>query len=166
MSPEPPLWSPWRLEYILADKTEGGCVFCYDPSEPFDRREALIVHESEVTNVFLNKYPYNSSHLLIIPKRHISTLQELTPVESLELSTLTRVSVEILTSAFKPDGFNIGMNLGRSAGAGITGHIHQHIVPRWAGDNNFMPVISEIHVMPQHILTTYDKLKPYFGEIS
>ncbi len=165
MAPEPPLWSPWRLEYILADKTKG-CVFCYEPSETFDRREALIVYEGDVTSVVLNKYPYNSSHLLIIPKRHISSLHELTPQESLELMELTRASVEILSSVFKPDGFNIGMNLGRSAGAGIAGHIHQHIVPRWDGDNNFMPVISEIHVMPEHILTTYDKLKPHFDNLS
>ena len=165
MSTEPPLWSPWRLEYILADKTKD-CVFCFDRTEPFDRRGALIVRESEVTNVILNKYPYNTAHLLVVPKRHISTLEALTPEESLELTTLTRICVKILSSVFKPDGFNIGMNLGRSAGAGIAGHLHQHIVPRWDGDNNFMPVISETRVMPQHILSTYDKLKPHFDDIS
>ena len=163
MPHERPLWAPWRLDYILREKSSE-CVFC--PSEPLVERDYLIVCVRESTLVMLNKYPYNSGHLLVMPKRHTSDIESLTELESSELHSLTIICVKVLKEAFAPQGFNIGYNLGASAGAGISSHIHQHVVPRWEGDNNFMPVLSSTRVMPEHILKTYDKLKPIFDRLS
>ncbi len=162
MTDNRPLWAPWRLDYIVGTKAKG-CVFCPDPN--IDNKSALILYESGLSIVMLNKFPYNSGHLLIIPKRHLSDLTDLSIEEESDLMRLTSLSLEILREAYAPMGFNIGMNIGSAAGAGIAAHLHQHIVPRWDGDNNFMPVLGETRVIPEHIDKSYDRLSPLFAAL-
>ncbi|MEE9542889.1 MAG: HIT domain-containing protein [Thermodesulfobacteriota bacterium] len=160
MSPSKKLWAPWRMDYILSGKPEG-CIFCPDPKvEP---KDALIVFDTELTLVMLNKFPYTSGHLMVAPKRHTSRLDELSEAESNDLFSLIKRSVRVLKEECAPEGFNIGMNLGKSAGAGVEEHIHMHIVGRWHGDTNFMPVTADTHVVPEHLSTTYDKLRARFS---
>lgn len=160
MTPTKKLWAPWRMDYILSDKPTG-CIFCPDPIvEP---KDALIVFDTGVALVMLNKFPYTSGHLMVAPKRHISALEELREGESIEFFQLVKRSISVLKDEIAPEGFNIGMNLGKSAGAGIEEHIHMHIVPRWHGDTNFMPVVADTHVVPEHLSTIYDKLKARFS---
>ena len=149
------IWAPWRIEYLTKEKEEG-CIFCKKPKENRDR-ENLIVYRGETGFIIMNRYPYSNGHLMAVPYRHIRELGELSDLERSELMTLVVKCMEIL-KAFKPDGFNIGMNLGRVAGAGIDDHIHFHIVPRWSGDTNFMPVIGDIKIMPEYLDETYLKL--------
>lgn len=156
------LWAPWRMEYINAQK-DGGCIFCDAPKK--DPKEGLVLFNGSLSMVMLNKYPYSTGHIMISPARHISKLEELTPEESIDIFRLLRHSAATLTRAFKPDGFNIGMNIGKASGAGIEEHIHMHVVPRWNGDTNFMPVLSEVKVIPQHIIDIFLKLSPYFERI-
>jgi ATP adenylyltransferase len=151
------------MEYVTEEKT-GDCVFCVAPSK--DIKESLIIFEDALSIVLLNKYPYNNSHLLISPKRHTANLEDLSDEESVDLQRLLRHSVKVLKEVLRPDGFNIGLNLGSAAGAGIAEHLHWHIVPRWSGDTNFMTTIGEISVIPEHILKTQEKLRPYFEEIT
>lgn len=151
------LWAPWRLEYILSEK-KGGCVFCKVPKEKKDR-ENLILHRGEGHFLILNAYPYNNGHMMVVPYRHTSTLSGWEGGERSEFMELADLAVELLKMTMNPDGFNIGINMGEPAGAGIADHIHLHVVPRWSGDNNFMPVMSETRVIPEHILSTYDKLQ-------
>ncbi len=153
------IWAPWRMEFIQGIKTSG-CIFCKGALS----KSELVLHKCETAGVMLNKFPYNNGHLLIFPARHTGTMEDLTSQESSDLFSLMQKSVSILKLELKPDGFNIGLNLGRAAGAGIEEHLHFHIVPRWNGDNNFMPVIAETKVMPEYLKSTYDKLKPYFDE--
>lgn len=156
------LWAPWRMKYILdPDKKAGGCVFCIASSTDRDR-ELLIMYRGKLCFVVLNMYPYNNGHIMVVPYRHIADLGELTSEENSEMMALTQKTVAVLEAAFKPNGFNIGMNLGQAAGAGIDDHLHMHIVPRWSGDCNFMPVIGETKVMPQHLDATYAALAPGF----
>ncbi len=152
------LWAPWRMEYIKADKPSG-CIFCEKLHATTDR-ENLILFRGETSFIIMNKYPYNNGHLMVTPYRHTGNLEDLTESELLEIMILIRKSVLALKQLFRPQGFNVGMNLGRSAGAGIADHLHYHIVPRWDGDTNFMPVISEIKVLPEYLTQTYDKLHP------
>jgi len=149
------IWAPWRIEYVTKEKEEG-CIFCEKPKEENDR-ENLILYRGESGFIILNRYPYSNGHLMAVPYRHIKELAELNDRERVELMNLTIKSVEIL-KVMKPDGFNIGMNLGRVAGAGIDDHLHFHIVPRWSGDTNFMPVIGDLKVMPEYLNQTYLKL--------
>lgn len=149
------IWAPWRIEYITKEKEEG-CIFCEKPKERNDR-ENLILYRGESGFIILNRYPYANGHLMAVPYRHVKELAELNDRERVEIMNLTIKSIEIL-KAMKPDGFNIGMNLGRVAGAGIDDHLHFHIVPRWSGDTNFMPVIGDIKVMPEYLDQTYLKL--------
>jgi len=150
------LWAPWRIEYILSDKT-GECVLCQNPREDQDR-ENYILYRGENNFVILNKYPYNPGHLMICPYRHTSSMEDLNDEELLEHYQIVRRSITTLRRVFKPEGFNIGMNLGRTAGAGIDEHIHTHIVPRWNGDTNVMHVLSDTRVVPEALAATYDKL--------
>jgi ATP adenylyltransferase len=159
MAPSKKLWAPWRMDYILSGKPEG-CIFCPDPS--VDLKDALIVHATELTLVMLNKFPYTSGHLMVAPKRHTSALDELSTEESNELFDLVKFSISALKDEMAPEGFNVGMNIGKSAGAGIEDHIHMHIVPRWQGDVNYMPVVADTHVVPEHLSVTYDKLRSRF----
>jgi len=154
------MWAPWRIEYILADK-DNGCIFC----DAIDAQNDLTLFLGEVTMVMMNKFPYINGHLLAAPVRHVSTLDQLTKVEMGELLATVEQSVGILKTVMQPDGFNVGLNLGKVAGAGVEEHLHFHIVPRWFGDTNALTVFGEVRVIPEHIKTTYNNLKPYFNKI-
>ncbi len=156
------LWAPWRMEFILQDKS-GECIFCTRPKEKDRLRENLIVATGQHSFVILNKYPYNNGHLMVVPYRHTVELSELTPEEVLELHGFLTRSVQVLREQCHPDGFNMGVNLGKAAGAGIEHHLHYHLVPRWNGDTNFMPVLADTHSMPEHLRVTYDRLQPHFS---
>jgi len=154
------LWAPWRMEYILQPKQEG-CIFCDKPKQKKDR-ENLILFRGEKNFVIMNYYPYNNGHLMIVPYRHISDLSDLTEQEQHEMMALVIKADSILRKALKAQGSNIGMNLGSVAGAGIDDHLHFHIVPRWNGDTNYMPVIGHTKVLSQGLYETWDTLKKYF----
>lgn len=149
------IWAPWRIDYLTREKN-AECIFCEKPKENMDRKN-LIIYRGETGFIIMNRYPYSNGHLMAVPYGHTRRLEELGDRERLEILNLTVKCVEIL-KAFKPDGFNIGMNLGRAAGAGIEDHIHFHIVPRWSGDTNFMPVIGDLRVMTEYLDKTYLKL--------
>jgi ATP adenylyltransferase len=153
------LWAPWRMEYIghAREGEDQGCLFCEKPKEG-DDEQALIVARSELSFAMLNRYPYNSGHLMVAPFRHVGELEAVEDDESLDMQQLMQRCVKALKEAMQPDGFNIGMNLGVVAGAGIPGHLHWHIVPRWNGDTNFMPVIGATKVLPEVLDATYGKL--------
>ncbi|MBZ0156651.1 MAG: HIT domain-containing protein [Alphaproteobacteria bacterium] len=155
------IWAPWRMEYILSDK-EKECIFCVKPEEGRDR-ENLILHRGGRTFIIMNKYPYTNGHLMVVPYLHVSTLEDLPDEDIADMGRMTKYAVECLRKAFHPEGFNVGINIGEAAGAGIEEHLHLHIVPRWAGDSNFMTVVGEVRVVPEHILETYDKLFPVFN---
>lgn len=150
------MWAPWRIEYILGEKDED-CIFCYKPQEDKDR-ENLILYRGDRNLVMLNKYPYNPGHVMVAPYKHVSSLDALDDEDLLEHFKLVSRCVEMMKEEMNPEGFNIGINLGRVAGAGIEEHIHTHIVPRWNGDTNFMPVFSDTRVVPEALEATYDKL--------
>jgi ATP adenylyltransferase len=150
------LWAPWRLEYIQSADEQEGCVFCR--AQSLDDEEGLIVHRGERAFVVLNKYPYASGHLMVAPSRHVGSLGELTDDEALEIHRLAATAVELLTGSMGAQGLNLGWNLGRIAGAGVVDHVHQHVVPRWAGDTNFMPVLADVKVMPEALEATRRKL--------
>jgi len=154
-----PLWAPWRLEYIKqADELEG-CVFCSEAAGELPQEDTLVVHRGESAVAILNKYPYSSGHLMVSPVRHVGVLAELADEEVLEVHRLSVSGIEALTREYGPDGFNLGWNLGRVAGAGIADHVHLHVVPRWSGDTNFMPVLADVKVLPEHLLETRDRLR-------
>jgi ATP adenylyltransferase len=154
------LWAPWRLQYIeSADKAEG-CIFCTFPAAGEARdSEHLIVTRGEHAYVILNAFPYSNGHLMVVPFRHTSRLEDYTDAEMLEVMKLTRLSLALLRIAFKPDGFNLGVNMGRVAGAGIADHLHWHIVPRWNGDTNFMPVMADVRVIPESLPAVHARLR-------
>lgn len=157
------VWAPWRMNYIKnADETLG-CIFCDKPGKPKVKdNESYILYRGKHSFVMMNIYPYLNGHLLIAPYLHIANFEDLPAIVSHELTNLTQYSLAALRKTLTPEGFNVGMNLGRVAGAGVESHVHQHIVPRWSGDNNFMPVLSETRVMPEHLNQTYKKLLPHF----
>jgi ATP adenylyltransferase len=150
------LWAPWRMGYILSDKT-GGCIFCELPKQDNDR-ENLILYRSSHTFIIMNRYPYNNGHIMVVPYHHSPSLDGLNDETLLDFMKVTRHAVNSVRKAFMPEGFNIGINLGKVAGAGMETHIHLHMVPRWAGDTSFMTVFDDVRVIPEHILNTYDKL--------
>jgi ATP adenylyltransferase len=154
-----PLWAPWRLEYIKQAGDLERCVFCAEVAGELSPDESLLVRRGESAIVILNKYPYSSGHLMAAPTRHVGTLGDLTDDEALELHRLSVAGVDTLGRAYGPDGYNLGWNLGHIAGAGITDHVHLHVVPRWSGDTNFMPVLAEVKVLPEHLLETRDRLR-------
>lgn len=154
------VWAPWRMDYILGEKTTE-CIFCTKPQEPQDATN-LILWRGSHAFVICNRYPYNNGHLMIVPYIHAASLTALTPEQRSELMELTSLCERILTQALRPQGFNVGINLGAAAGAGIAEHLHIHIVPRWAGDTNYMTVVGELRVIPQHLDATYQLLAPYF----
>ena len=158
------LWAPWRMAYINEDAKDAGCIFSSLYRQD-DQRAALVLAQTNHSVVMMNKYPYNNGHLLLAPKRHENNPDKLPSEEFIDLNEALRRSIEIVRSAFHPGGINLGMNLGKCAGAGIEDHLHWHIVPRWEGDVNFMPVIAETRVMPQHLLDSYDRLQPFFREL-
>ena len=157
-----PMWAPWRLEYILSKKGPE-CIFCEKPKEDRDR-ENLILFRGSLGYVIMNLYPYNNGHLMVVPYRHIFSLTELASEELLELMKMVQHSVSSLKAVFRPEGFNIGVNIGKVAGAGIEEHLHFHIIPRWVGDTHFMAALTEVRVIPEHVLSSYDRLFPAFNK--
>jgi ATP adenylyltransferase len=156
---ERPLWAPWRMEFIAAEKPKG-CIFCDFPAAPeAEDRRNLVVHRGAHAFVVLNRFPYNSGHLMVVPRRHGADLQALQPAEYAGLMEEVRRAAAVLEAAYRPEGINVGMNLGRAAGAGIVDHLHWHLVPRWVGDNNFMPVLGDIRVMVDHLDRTWEKVR-------
>ena len=152
-----PLWAPWRLEYISSASEQEGCIFCRAASAP-DDEESLVIHRGVTTLVLLNRFPYSSGHLMVAPIRHVGDLRELSAQEAAEIHTLSARALEVLGDVYQPDGFNVGWNLGRSAGAGVVDHVHEHVVPRWQGDTNFMPVLADVRVVPEHLQATHTRL--------
>lgn len=155
------LWAPWRMAYIGGPKSEG-CIFCTKP-EAADRRSELVLTATPHAAVMLNRFPYANGHVMVSPRRHTADLGALDAAEYAGLSEALRRSMAILGELFHPDGMNVGMNLGAAAGAGIADHLHWHIVPRWIGDTNYMPLIGEVRVMPEHLEALYDRLRPAFA---
>lgn len=143
------IWAPWRSGFILGEK-EHGCIFCRLLRQKKNTPANLILYRTDKAFVLLNKYPYNCGHLLVVPNRHVGALERLTEEEASALMSLTRTTVRVMKQTLKPSAFNLGMNLGRPAGAGVPGHLHMHIVPRWVGDSNFMPIIgrTRVHSIP------------------
>jgi len=155
------LWTPWRLPYVTrASSTMPDCIFC----EALSQRDAdpLVVHRGRVCYVILNKFPYNNGHLMVVPNRHIGRLADLDSAELSEFAALTQTSERVLAEAYNPHGFNMGLNLGKPAGAGVLDHLHMHVVPRWNGDTNFMTVVGDTRVLPEELVDAVARLKPIF----
>src|SRR5258705_6586824 len=169
------LWSPWRLPYILSGGDARGCVFCdpstgsgqgrTDPDQPPFDQSTLIVFRGKTCYVILNLYPYNNGHLMVVPNRHIPSLAAATHEELCELIELTRRSELALIEAYGPHGINMGINLGKPAGAGVLDHLHMHVVPRWSGDTNFMTVVGETRVLPEELPATAARLRTAFAAL-
>ncbi len=157
------LWAPWRMNYILGERKRG-CFFCRELREKKEKKN-LILYQGRYVFVVMNKYPYNNGHLMIVPKRHLLHLEDLNSDELKELFELLKAAIKVLKTAVKPQGFNIGMNIGTAGGAGED-HVHLHIVPRWEGDTNFMPLIGETKVIPEYLERTYQKLHHAFMNLS
>lgn len=155
------IWAPWRLSYVKDANKSDECVFCTKPALG-DDREALIVHRGERCFVILNLFPYTSGHLMVMPFEHLGRLQDVEPAVMAEMMDLAQQAMRRLEDVYSPEGFNVGLNQGRVAGAGVEGHIHLHVVPRWAGDNNYMPVLADTRVMPQSLEESYDALRGGF----
>jgi len=160
------LWAPWRMAFIAGEKKtkDNGCVFCELLAQRNDR-ENLILHRTEQVFVILNKYPYNNGHLMVVPNTHTASLTQLPESTLSALMLMGKIGVQALEATYQPEGFNLGMNLGVSGGAGIKDHLHLHVVPRWLGDTNYMPVLSETKAMPQHLETSYDDLHAFFRRL-
>jgi ATP adenylyltransferase len=158
------IWSPWRHAYVTKSDPTPGCVFCVARTIGDGRQ--LIVHEGQLAYVILNKFPYNAGHLMVVPHRHVAQLALLERDELNEMAALTQLSEKVLNAAYTPQGINVGMNLGRPAGAGIVDHLHIHLVPRWNGDTNFMTVVGEVRVLPEELPVTAERLRPLFHELS
>ena len=154
------MWAPWRMEYILAEK-DAGCVFC----QALDLQDDLTLYKGNTTFVVMNKFPYINGHLLAGPNRHIAGLEQLEPHEMQDILMTIERSVAILKQHMSPDGFNVGLNLGKVAGAGVEEHLHFHIVPRWFGDTNALTVFADVRVIPEHLKETYNQLKPLFDRL-
>ena len=150
------IWAPWRLEYIQQADELPGFIFCLAAESPDE--EALVVHRGERAFVLLNKFPYASGHLMVAPFRHVGEFGELEDEEALEVHRLVAQGLGALAGVYQPQGFNLGWNLGRIAGAGVLDHVHLHVVPRWAGDTNFMPVLADVKVLPEHLSATRMRL--------
>jgi ATP adenylyltransferase len=156
------LWSPWRLTYVSSStRPRTGCVFC--DVAPLTEPDSLVVWEGSTHYVVLNLYPYNNGHLMVVPRRHIASLADMDATELQEMAVLMRRSEGVLLDAYRPEGINVGINLGRAAGAGIHEHLHVHLVPRWAGDTNFMTVVGETRVLPEELGATAGRLRPLFA---
>ncbi|GAB4173552.1 MAG: HIT domain-containing protein [Geothermobacteraceae bacterium] len=157
------LWAPWRMTYINGEdrQCQKGCIFCLSEQSDEDR-ERLVLFRGRSAYIIMNRYPYSNGHLMVAPYRHTADLGSLSPEEVADIWRLTVLARDVLTEWASPDGFNVGMNWGRVAGAGVEDHLHQHIVPRWSGDTNFMPVLSDVRVIPQHLEETAEVLRDLF----
>ena len=160
------LWSPWRLAYVTGTGSSDGCIFCEACASTRPAPDDLVLIRGELAYVILNLYPYNNGHLMVVPDRHVATLEASTPEERVELMRFTRHAEMALTEAYAPQGINIGINLGRPAGAGVLDHLHVHLVPRWNGDTNFMTVIGNVRVLPEDLGATAQKLRPIFERLA
>ena len=158
------VWAPWRMQYIEAAEKPKGCIFCVLPAENEDEKN-LILYRGKNAFIMLNTFPYNPGHMMVIPYKHTADMYSFTDEELLEINHLVRHCIKLLKESSAPHGFNLGVNLGKSAGAGIAEHIHWHIVPRWEGDSNFMPVLANTKVMPESLQDTYKKLKEKLEEL-
>ena len=156
------LWAPWRMDYILGDRPKG-CIFCPEGNGESDE-ERLLLYRGDRSMVVMNRFPYNNGHLLVAPWKHTSSLDGLKDEELFDLVRTVRWSTAVLRETMSPDAFNLGLNLGTVAGAGVEAHVHFHIVPRWNGDTSFMTVLAEVRVVPEHLQRTYEKLLPYFDK--
>jgi len=156
------LWAPWRLAYVQEAGADQGCVFCQESAGELGDA-SLLVHRGDHAIVLMNKFPYASGHLMVAPRRHIPALAELKSEEAAEIHAFTVQAIAALGTAYGPDGFNVGWNLGATAGGSITGHLHEHVVPRWSGDTNFMPVLADIKVLPEHLHATRARLAEAWG---
>jgi ATP adenylyltransferase len=156
------IWSPWRYQYVTKAAPRGGCIFCDKPAEGDDEK-ALIVHRGEHNYVVLNLYPYTNGHAMVVPYAHVDTLAGAAAETAAEMMTLTQRVEGILRELYRPEGINIGMNLGACAGAGVAGHIHMHVLPRWTGDANFMSVVGETRVLIEDLALTYKRYREAFG---
>jgi ATP adenylyltransferase len=156
------LWAPWRLEYISSADDQPGCVFC--AAVEGDDEEKLVVHRGARSIVLLNKFPYTSGHVMVAPQRHVGDFGELDDDEALEVHRLASAAIAALAQTYGPQGYNVGWNLGRVAGAGVVDHVHLHVVPRWAGDTNFMPVLADVRVIPEFLEETRRKLAAVWPE--
>lgn len=150
------LWAPWRLEYVSSADEQEGCVFCLAAGGADEER--LVVHRGRQAFVLLNKYPYTTGHLMVAPYRHLGGFSDLDEGEVVEIHRLAARGMAVLAQTMAPHGFNLGWNIGRVAGAGVVDHVHLHVVPRWAGDTNFMPVLADVRVLPEHLLQTRSRL--------
>jgi ATP adenylyltransferase len=157
------LWAPWRLEYLKGEKSSD-CIFCSKPALPDD--EAFIVHRGTSCYVILNAFPYTNGHVMVAPFEHVGDLRRLQADASAELMVLTQRSLAAIERVYGAEGFNLGMNLGDVAGAGFAGHVHMHVVPRWKGDTNFMPVVGDTRVMPEALPDSWSKLRAAFEEVA
>jgi ATP adenylyltransferase len=156
------LWTPWRYQYISHTGDPTACVFCA-AGQSSDDRAVLVVHRARSNFVILNRFPYTSGHIMVVPYAHVATLEELPDETLVEMILLARAAERHLRAVYRPEGLNLGMNLGRSAGAGIAGHLHLHALPRWTGDTNFMTVVGETRVLPEDLEATWEKLRRAFS---
>jgi ATP adenylyltransferase len=157
------LWSPWRLAYVTGTSRETACIFC--EALAATPPPALLLHRGTHAYVILNLYPYNNGHLMVVPNRHIGTLSQASAEELSEMMRLTQLAEAVLTSAYDPQGLNVGINLGKAAGAGVLDHLHVHVVPRWNGDTNFMTVVGDVRVLPEGLDETAARLRPIFERL-
>ncbi|HVC33644.1 MAG TPA: HIT domain-containing protein [Chloroflexota bacterium] len=151
------LWTPWRMAFVQGEKPRA-CIFCTLPKQNRDR-ENYILHRGRHNFIILNAYPYTSGHLMVVPFAHVSTIEDLEPPVTAEMMELAKRALAALRRAERPEAFNVGVNIGKAAGAGIADHVHLHVVPRWTGDNNFMPVVGNARLLPETLASTYDKLR-------
>ena len=158
------LWAPWRMEYILNNDKEDGCIFCNRLNKSNDKNN-LILYRGKLSFIIMNKFPYNNGHLMVVPNRHLGDFTLLKDDEHLDIDNLIKLSIKALKIAMEPQAFNVGMNLGRCAGAGIEDHLHYHIVPRWNGDTNFMPILGETKVISESLKHSYEKIHKAIQEV-
>ncbi len=160
------MWSPWRSQYIDAfkEKKDDGCVFCSATKRNMEDNTSLVIHKGENVFTIMNLYPYNNGHLMVVPNRHISKIEQITVEEFAEITKQISFATEALTKLYLPQGFNIGANIGKAAGAGIDTHIHFHIIPRWNGDTNFMPIVGEVKIISHELFSTRDNLRKIYKE--
>jgi ATP adenylyltransferase len=160
--PDQRLWAPWRMAYVQGERKDEGCIFCL-AAEPGDDEARYVLHRGERCFAMLNAFPYNNGHLMVAPRRHVASLEDLDDREALELMQLAQRALRALRDEYGPDGFNLGVNLGEIAGAGFADHVHLHVVPRWAADNNFMAVTADTRVLPQTLEDSYRALAARFA---